>query len=321
MNTISDSVQKFFFEPLDSRPLAGFRIATALFGLVQAALLANSWGDIYGVNGYVEWFISYDLFSIKSLPSVINLADALLWLGIADNTALVLVSAVYVLSLLGLLLGYYARWSAITAWLTHFMLCNTAMFMGYGVETFLHIALFYLILSPSAEYYSLDALAGREGQQKANWQARFMIRIMQLHLCIVYFNAGIAKIQGSDWIEGEAIWYILGNKNYSQFSMYFLAEYPWLSKTLSWWTLIVETAYPIFIFWRPSRLFWWLNIIGLHIGIALFMGLYMFAAIMILHNIIAFGWTMPRLPLRQALRSLWRPSLKATDYQVFETPT
>lgn len=278
----------FFFEPMDARPLAWFRMAIALFALLQVAILSTDWLNIYGVSGYVEWFISYELFSIKHLPSVVNLANWLIGWGMADNTVVLGVSGMYVLALVGLLLGFYTRLSAVIAWLMHFMLCNTAMSMGYGVETFLHIALFYLMFAPSAAYYSLDARAGRAAPVES-WQARFCLRLMQLHLCLVYFHAGIAKWQGADWQSGEAIWYVLGNQNYSQFDMSFLASYPFISRLLSWWTLVIETAYPLFMPMRRTRLFWLFNVVMLHAGIAVFMGLYMFGLIMILHNLAIFG--------------------------------
>jgi hypothetical protein len=290
MKNIILAIKRFFFTPLDSAPLSFFRIAIGLFGLVQTLLLSTSWLKIYGVNGYVEWFIGYELFSIKELPSIVNLANILLRFGLHDNMAVYVITAIYLMACLGLMLGWNTRWMAGVAWLSHFTICNTAMEFGYGVETFMHIGLFYLMLAPCAEYASLDAKAQRTGHQKESEWAGFIIRVMQLHLCIVYFNAGIAKMQGMDWMNGQAVWYVLGNTNYSQFNLQFLAEMPWIPKGLSWWTLVIETAFPLFMFWKPIRLFGWVNILLLHAGIGLFMGLYMFGIVLILHNIAAFGW-------------------------------
>jgi len=289
-SAFSLSLYNFFFSPMDSFPLAFFRISVGIFGIVQTALLSTNWMQIYGVNGYVEWFISYELFSIKELPSIIGLANLLYPLGFQDNSIVLGVTGIYVLSLLGMTLGWRTRLMTFTAWITHFMLCNTAMAFGYGVETFMHVSLFYLLFSPCAEYCSFDARAGRAGEENISSQARFITRIIQLHLCIVYFNAGIAKMQGADWWQGEAVWYILGNTNYSQFNLKFLANFPFILKTLTWWTLLIESAFPVFMFVKQTRRLWLLNILLLHIGIGIFMGLYMFALIMIILNIAAFAW-------------------------------
>ena len=289
---IFSAIQQFFFAPLDSLPLAFFRITVGGFGLLQTVFLASSWLNLYGVNGYVEWFIGHELFSIKELPSIVNLANVLLPFGFQDNTSVYIITGIYIGSLLGLTRGWRTRWMSVIAWLSHFTICNTAMEFGYGVETFMHIGLFYLMFSPCAEYLSLDAKAQRTGQNKTSVQARLMIRILQIHLCLVYFNAGIAKVQGHDWTSGQAVWFILGNTNYSQYNLQFLADIPLFTKCLSWWTLAIETFFPFFMFWKPTRLFWWVNILILHLGIALFMGLYMFGVIMIIHNIAAFGWSV-----------------------------
>jgi hypothetical protein len=41
----------------------------------------------------------------------------------------------------------------------------------------------------------------------------------------VYFNAGIAKMMGDDWLQGEAVWYVIGNTNYSQFDLSFWLQF------------------------------------------------------------------------------------------------
>ena len=290
MKTIAASIHNFLFSPMDSFPLSFFRIAVGLFGLLQFLLLSANWLQLYGVNGYVEWFISYELFSIKELPSIVSLANFLLPLGISDNAIVAFVTGIYVLSLMGVTVGWRTKPMIFMAWLTHFMLCNTAMAFGYGVETFMHVSLFYLLFAPCSQYLSLDALAHRVSDDKINSQARFMVRIMQLHLCVVYFNAGFAKMLGVDWWQGEAVWYIFGNTNYSQFNLQFLADLPFIPKTLSWWTLVIETAFPIFMYLKRSRKFWIVNIVMLHVGIGLIMGLYMFGLIMIILNVAAFTW-------------------------------
>jgi hypothetical protein len=64
---------------------------------------------------------------------------------------------------------------------------------------------------------------------------------------------------------------------------------PLLAKIMGWSVLILETGYPVFIWLKPTRKYWLLGILGLHTGIAVFMGLQLFALIMILLNLYAFG--------------------------------
>lgn len=289
---ISHALHTFFFSPAGTFNFAFLRIATALFILLQFAFLYRSWYDIYGNEGYIEWFISKELFSISFLPSVITVADWLHPLGVSPNQALMLISVLYFLSAIGMLIGWRPRIFVIGAFVFHLTLCNTAMIFGYGVETFTHIALFYLLFIPGNTRSAPSAFSN------------FIWRVLQLHLCIVYFNAGISKIQGVDWRIGEAVWYTLGNSNYGNFNLLWLAKFPLVLKLINWWVLTIETLYPIFIWPRLSRKFWLFNVLALHFFISLFMGLYMFGVIMMILNIAAFfNFSRVEIHIRRRLLS------------------
>ena len=56
-------------------------------------------------------------------------------------------------------------------------------------------------------------------------------------------------------------------------------------------TLVLEAGVFAFV-WHPRlRRFWLWGIVGMHLGIALLLGLWTFAAIMIVFDVAAFGWT------------------------------
>jgi hypothetical protein len=282
-------VDHFFFAPSSAAPIAFFRIALALFAIIQIAVLSPSFLDIYGSTGYLEWIISDKLFRIQELPAVADVSNLLLRFGLSDNAAVSAVGTLYVAALVGLLIGWRTRVMAFAAWFGHLVLNNTALMFGYGVETFAHIGLFYLIWMPASERWSMDASAGRTGQRRVSGAARLSIRILQIHLCIIYLNSGIAKMMGTDWWNGEAIWRAVAQPGYSQFNMNWMAYAPWLSLLLGWFVLIVETGYPVFIWPRRTRPYWLLAILALHAGIGLFMGLWLFALVAMIFNLAAFG--------------------------------
>jgi len=290
---ITQAIGTFFFSPAGAFNFSFLRIATALFILLQFAFLYRSWFDIYGDEGYIEWFISKDLFSISFLPSVITVADWLKPLHITSNQTLMLISVLYFLSAIAMLFGWRRRLAVAAAFILHLTLCNTSMIFGYGVETFTHISLFYLLFVP-----------GR-ASGKATVFNNFIWRTLQLHLCLVYLNSGVAKLQGVDWRMGEAVWYTLGNSNYGNFNLLWLSKFPLVLKAVNWWVLMIETLYPIFIWPKMTRKFWLFNVLALHFFIGLFMGLYMFGVIMMILNTAAFlnfsrirAWIRPPGPKR-----------------------
>jgi hypothetical protein len=52
---------------------------------------------------------------------------------------------------------------------------------------------------------------------------------------------------------------------------------------------VIEVGYPLFIWMKKTRFVWLVCILGMHVAIGLTMGLYLFALVMIVLNLAAFG--------------------------------
>lgn len=265
-----------------------FRILIALFALIQILVLYPNILEILGYNGYIQWLISERIFSTDTLPHIILVASFLKPYGISENQSVFIVTYFYLFSLIGLMLGYYTRIMAILAFIAHLTLINTANLYAYGVESFTHLALFYSIFLPRNTIFSLDSYLHKSAQENVE-TGEILLLIIRIHLCIVYFTTGIAKMGGDQWWNGEATWRALCQPQFAQFDLTFIAQLPWFSKLLSWSTLLVETAYPLFIWYPQTRRFWLFATVGLHAGIGIFMGLRLFATIMILLNLLVWG--------------------------------
>lgn len=284
------NITQCLMRPVSTKPLAFLRIATGLIALSELLVLFPNWKDIYGSHGYIEWVISNTLFSMPNLPTMSRIAELLNPQLVSDNMIMYTTLFLYVVCLAGLVSGLRSNLMAFFAWLLHLTINNTANMYGYGVETFIHVSLFYLIFMPSSYHWTLFGKKDEATNQEARIYANVWLIILQIHLCIVYINAGLAKIDGEDWTSGEAFWRSVAQPSYGQYNMFWMAHLPWISIVSTYLVLLLEVAYPVFIWFRFSRLCWLIGTIMLHIGIALFMGLYAFSAIMIVLNITAFGW-------------------------------
>ena len=105
---------------------------------------------------------------------------------------------------------------------------------------------------------------------------------MQFHLCVIYLGAGLGKAMGRQWWNGEAIWQAVSQPAFSTFDLSWLASHPWIPMLAGWSTMIVEIGYAFLVRPRRTRTMWCLATIGLHLGMAIFMGLVFFASVMIL---------------------------------------
>src|SRR5213075_2186087 len=153
------------------------------------------------------------------------------------------------------------RLSAILAWLLHLCAAKTGGFVSYGVDNFMTIGLFYLMLSPLPDRYSLDWRL-RELRPKDPHLLGFWRWVLQLHLCIIYFFSGLTKCLGSGWWDGSNIWRSLIRPPFNVIGL-------------------LETGYPFFIWNNKTRGVWLICICGMHILIGLTMGMWLFSLVMI----------------------------------------
>jgi hypothetical protein len=112
---------------------------------------------------------------------------------------------------------------------------------------------------------------------------------LQVHLCFIYFFGGIAKCFGVGWWNGTSLWRALTRPPFDVIPAQLLVRWQALLLIAGIFVCVLETAYPVFIWWKKTRAIWLMCIIGMHVAIGATMGLHLFALIMIILNIAAFG--------------------------------
>jgi hypothetical protein len=209
------------------------------------------------------------------VPGLPTLAKVFAPLGISARTAIILLLSGYAGSLLSLALGFHTRTSALVAWGLHLSLVTSGFASFYGVDQIVNTFLFYLLLFPSGRAWTF--VTRREETIPVG-----CLRVMQLHLCVIYLSAGLEKAFGQQWWNGEAIWQAVSQPVFSTFDLSWLARHPFIPRFAGWGTLVVEIGYLFFIWPRRTRKVWCMATIGLHLGMGLLMGLVFFSSVMIL---------------------------------------
>lgn len=281
------AIERFFLAPAWPTPLAVLRLGLALVLLVQAALIVPVFFVLYERSGVLQGSIRDEL-ARPSLPYLAWWTHALGRFGMGETTVLVSTGLAYVASLLALFLGWRTQLAAVVAWLTHLTLTMTANGTSYGADDFGNIFLFYLIWIPSGAALSMDRLAGRAPAGPTT-AARLALRVIQLHLCLVYLASGLMEASGDPWWDGDALWRSLLLPEYRQYDFCWLVDHPWFARLSGWMVIAVETGYSIFIWPRRTRRLWILATVAMHFGMAIFMGLGVFGAMMIVFTVAAFG--------------------------------
>jgi hypothetical protein len=148
----------------------------------------------------------------------------------------------------------------------------------------------YLAVGPSGDAYSLDRwrASRRAGQAlpvRHSWTANLAIRLIQLHMCIVYFFAAVAKLVGMAWWDGTALWMAFGNLEYQSMDMTWLAGWPLLINVMTHVTVAWELTYWALVWPRLSRPIVIALAVPLHMGIAICLGMITFGLAMLIGNL------------------------------------
>ena len=316
MRAWKEKVGKFLFSPESGKWLAVLRFGLGLQLLLYALSLKGDWNYLFAGTGggLISRNLAEAILSLES-PFVPRLG----WLialgakvGLPEETVL----SIAWITLLGtgcsLLAGLFSRFSAILAWFLHLCAAKSGGLVSYGVDNFMTIGLFYLMLSPLPDRYALDRRWRKSQLKDRQWSRRapcdmdgravrpsererasqllgFFRRVLQIHMCLIYFFGGITKCLGAGWWNGTNIWRALTRPPFNILPPEILVRWKYFLPVLGISICLLETGYPVFIWLRKTRTIWLICILGMHIAIGLTMGMYLFALIMIVLNLAAFG--------------------------------
>jgi hypothetical protein len=228
-----------------------------------------------------------------------------IWFYVTDPFWMNVVQGGFVLCGFLFVIGCLSRLTSVLTWFAVLCYIHRDPVSLFGADTMLAVLLLYLMIGPSGAALSFDRWfavwrAKRRGLPVPTVQstvsANLAVRLIQIHACIIYGAAGLAKLQGQSWWYGIAPWGTLANFEFApmQYGIYvdflrFLAKTRWLYEVTmtvgALGTLAFEIGYP-FLIWRPAfRTLWlWLAVV-LHAGIGMLMGLRTFSVLMLVFNL------------------------------------
>ncbi len=188
-----------------------------------------------------------------------------------------------------LMLGLATRYVSIAAWLLAVSYCHRLNGALFGLDQVNVMLSMYLMVGRCGDVYSLDAWLRRRRADQAPLapavSTNLAIRLLQLHLCIIYLFGGIGKLRGQSWWIGDAFWFSIANYEYQSFDMTWLVHYPWLMSLASHVTVFWETFYCALVWPRLTRPIVLLLAVFVHGGIILFLGMPTFGSAMLIANL------------------------------------
>jgi hypothetical protein len=287
-----ERIVAFLFSPDSDRWVSLLRLGLGLQVALYCLSLRNDWNNLFAGdrNVFINRELTEAILTLQNplVPRLGWLIAAGSYFGLTEETTLFAVWICLSAAACCLLLGFCCRTSAITAWFIHLCAVKSGDFVAYGMDTFTTIGLFYLMVAPLPDRYALDWKLWKPRRNDPR-RLGFQRRVLQLHMCLIYFFSGITKCLGAGWWTGESIWRALTRPPFDLIPLQVLISWEAIFPVLGIAVCLLETGYPLFIWWRRTRFIWLLCILGMHVAIGLTMGLYLFSIIMIVLNIAAFG--------------------------------
>ncbi len=128
-------------------------------------------------------------------------------------------------------------------------------------EMALSMLVFYLCVAPTGQYLSIDAC--RFGKSaKANtphdsvlsWQATLAVRLIQVHLCGLYFTMGARMLASEIWWEGSGLAWLLVHSQEKLVDLTLLGSSEYLTTALNYVVVGIPLVFALFVWFRPTRL-------------------------------------------------------------------
>ncbi|MFM7034373.1 MAG: HTTM domain-containing protein [Planctomycetia bacterium] len=267
---------RFWFTPADPLPLAVIRIASGLLLTWSMVVWSIDVDAFFGDGG---WQAPANVWRSNDQPWQWS------WYFAAQSpTAIRVLAGIAIIAAVLLTLGLFTPLAAVVSLVALVSTVNRAPLNVFGLDDTLGMLLIPLVVGPSGAALSLDRRLW-PGSAGPSVRAAIALRMLQVHLCVVYFFSGCGKLLGASWWEGTALWGAAANIQYRTLDLTWLSTRPLLTNAITLATVFWEVAYPAIVWPRLTRPLALAMAVAVHLGIGLSMGMMEFGLAMIVANI------------------------------------
>lgn len=276
INQLWNAFQKFFFhfESLYQLALMRVMVSVSLLGIY---IWRQFVVDLYFSN---KTGIVLENQAMSLLPEIYRpMVPMFFW----PDSLTPWVHGFLLLLLLGLVLGVGGRLWTLLTWCLCLAFVQRNYFVAYGADLIGAVWLFYLSWTRHNVYFSVLNLINpdRIKNNKCDIFSSAGARLIQIQICIIYCFTGLHKLKGASWWDGSALWLALGNRQYAISDFTWFSHWPLIVAMMGYMTLIFEIYFFVFVWNSRTKPYVLIAGVLFHVGIALTMGIWSFAGVMI----------------------------------------
>jgi hypothetical protein len=309
MVTITAAWNRFWFTPADPISIAAIRIVTGVALLWTHLTTAPDLLQFIGPHAIIDREAMRQLRQVPLEPSMpdaglLRSGDQSLWYYFDQPWLVWTVHAIFLVALVCFTIGLFSRVASVVVWLGQLSYIQRAVLIYFGFDAIVAMLTFYLVFAPTGAELAADCWRKRKRATTRSIAANVVLRLLQLHICIVYLSSGVAKLLGPSWRNGTAVYQALHMTDVALLDFARLGgdQHFWLivSRVGCYFTVATEIGFAFLIWIKPLR---WIALLSawllqLGIGVVLCLGsfqLAMFAATL------AF---VPASAIRRAVRAV-----------------
>jgi uncharacterized membrane protein YphA (DoxX/SURF4 family) len=269
---------RFWFTPADPTSLGLIRILTGLMLLYTHAVWGLALDDFFGTEPWLSEPI------VRAIQAD-QYAYSFWWLVPPQWAWDVHVASLGVLALFTV--GYKTRVTSVLALVVAISYAHRVPEALFGLDQINVMLTLYLTVGGAGQALSVDRwLDTRRRARPASGPhpsaaANIGLRLINVHMCVIYLFAGISKLQGEAWWDGQAMWGAFANLEYQSADMTWLARHPRLIDLATHICVLWEMTFCVLVWkprWRPLVL---AGAVALHLGIGACLGMWTFGLIML----------------------------------------
>lgn len=280
LNDAADAWHRFWFEPADALMLGVIRLLCGWMLFYNLLIWTLDLEAFFGDHGLQP------LEAVRAIHQSRLVFSFWLWIGDAwlwpIHCLCLLIAAMFCA-------GFATRITSVLSFLITISYSQRVPVANFGFDQILGMLCLYLSLGPSGAALSADNLIRRWRFGTAHGSpvdipkfasARMAMRLIQLHLCAIYFWAGFSKLKGPTWWTGQAMWNVIANQEYQTIDLTWMAWVPWLPFLLAHITIAWEVFFIVLVWNRRLRPLMLAMGVLMHVGIGAFLGMWTFGLIM-----------------------------------------
>ena len=282
--------------PVSLCAAAALRIGYGLLYLVFLLREFPHRDEIWGPGSSWTPALAAQLFDQTGWSSVLTLSDSPAYFEICYVAALI-TCALFTL-------GWHSRAVSVLFAVVVASFHARAIFMTDGGDNLILLMAIYLCFTACGRRWSLDSRRRRRQASAGGTPTRALpdlwrhlgsarrllttalhncgMLVIAAQVCVLYGSAGMYKVQGVSWQNGTALHYVLNLHLFQPWPAlsHLLDSHQMLVAVASYLTVLLQVAFPFVLFGRSKYLVLTM-LLGMHMSIAVLMGLPIFSGAMI----------------------------------------